>query len=121
MNETELRKYLIDEINRKATRIFYSGKDIKTKLDDVEFEKETIKRQIEYIGILPEERGVELNWILDDMSVENETNAYIKQAVEYIDREYEKGKYEGRELSSLFGCLFALIGPEAHAKFNAAR
>lgn len=90
-------------------------------MDDIEFEREVLFRQFEKVKLSRGECWDELRYLFyENNDDEERLNRYIESSLRYINKEYEKGKYGGRDMLSLFGGIFRLIGEEAHSKFMAA-
>jgi hypothetical protein len=119
----DMRKYLVQSINTNARDIWELEDKLRSENQRVADGKESIVRVVKRFGIMGEEAGHELQRIaydLDPKNKENKINRLITDALVYVDAEYERGKYEGRDMKTLFGALFEMIGTEAYARFDAA-
>lgn len=119
----DMRKYLVRNINDKARDVWEREDKLRSENQRVADGKESIVRVANHFKITKEEAGYELQWIASDINPaykENKINRLITEALVYVDSEYEKGKYEGRDIRTLFGALFEMIGVEEYARFDAA-
>lgn len=111
-----LTRMLFDEIQSKAGRIFKERQQHQTKLHDLNFERRVLRRQIEQLSIPIEKYNHATQFMYSEDDVRSDILRYIEDAAEYVNREYDKGKEEGRNMSALFRSLFKLIGDEAYIK-----
>lgn len=121
---TNERKIVLEKLNHDSANIHRDLNQTKARFHNLSMEKSYILSLIKELNLTDNEIK-ELNFIQSLLYIEEENNSkdrlaeLIDQAYTYINREYEtKGKYDGREINSLFRVLFSLISDEALLKFD---
>ena len=91
---------------------------MKSKYHSLSRERQYLINLIKALNLSDEEleKHFEIDFLLheqDETESEFRLKYLKKMCKDYVDQEYEKGKHNGRELDSLFRCLFELIGDDA--------
>lgn len=113
---------IVELLNEQARDIFEEEKTILLRLAKIADGKEVLVFRFRELKN-QKDCCPELFWIADDLNPDkklNDLDLAIDSALEYISLEYEKGKYEGRAIKTLFSQIFEMIGHTELARFNAA-
>lgn len=117
MNEEELKKALFNEIEIKSHRIWEDQKYHLSKLQDLNLEKRRVREILDSLAIPIGEYYYVTQYIYsDENDADSDVLRLIDDAVEYVNREYDKSKEEGRSVSALFRSIFKLVNNEAYIK-----
>jgi hypothetical protein len=124
----QIKQVFAEELNRKARALREEYHRTRDRLDMIESEEQRIAFQCTRLSLPTSYTEDGREYRLSDLGdllerVRNPEKEYnqmnlVNQARDYIHREYNKSKYEGRELSSLFGQLFELIDPQLRVKLD---
>ncbi len=112
-----LLEAFVKDIHWRAKIIEDEWKQAVSKLQSLERDKRILLHYAKNFNI-PPDNSYFSSLLLGEKEKNNDIDRLIDSVGEYINTEYDKGKYQGREIRAIFGKLFQLISPEAYAKFN---
>jgi hypothetical protein len=121
MTDKEVRDELIYHINKIARNYIDEHRKAVEKLENLERERDYCLDSMSRLNMTKDEIRYELLDLYKSSQSDNEReyDKLISWANEFIMDEYSKGKYDGREIRTLFSVLFEKISPELGARFNA--
>jgi len=122
MTDTKLRELYIKSLAKHASNAVREYQTLREKIFCLATEKQYLGRLINDLSLTKEELNsyLDIQILLEDIRTpdNDKLTDLVDRSFEYINAEYQKGKYEGRELRTLFHELFSLIGTEALLKFD---
>jgi hypothetical protein len=116
MRKAELRNLLMIELNVQAREAEQEHAEARTARLRCVNRKKVLVHRAKQLKLTEEERDMFPSlWYMvrdDDRDTEDEDDRLIDTARQFIEAEYEKGKYDGREAVGFFRTLFGRISEE---------
>lgn len=118
-----MRSILVSLLNEVADTVFDGHRQAASDCVNFSFRERWLSRLVVEMGITPDEASTKLS-IIHDEQVEpkdDEDARLIDTAVEFVTKEYETGKYNGRDAVGFFRTLFGRIDDDLLRRFDEAR